>query len=1101
MQTWKLFAFGAMLACGADAAAQNVIAPPPIRPRPPQVWLDPSQGKLQPIQLQDVAINVNVHGFMASTTMELTFFNPNGRVLEGELLFPLADGQSVSGYALEVNGALRQGVVVEKQTARVAFEATTRRGIDPGLAELTQGNVFRTRLYPIPAHGTKRVSVSFDQPLLDVASQWRYVLPLQFNQAIHDFRVTAQVVHGDSPAGAGTASTALDFTQWQNSYVAKLERHDYQPERELSFAIPKSAQTGTVFAVQDVLDPAWRTFTAQVSAAQPSRQAPRAPRRVALYYDASGSAQGRDRKRELDVLTAWLAQLGDVQVDLTAFRNDADPMRSFAIHGGDTRALRQAIEALPLDGGSSCAAIRLDPKARPDLVLIMGDGLSNFGPSEPELGGSVGNSPRVMVLHAAQMADGHALARMARAHGGEVVNLLNGTPQDALGELNHLPWLLQQVRVASGECKDLTPALPAVAGGSVVVSGRCHGPATLDLTFGDAAGITAHQQVHLDDASLLDPADGDFVLRAWASARIADLQDASHPDDAAITALAKRYGIVTANTSMLVLDRVEDYVHYGVEPREPELLAQYRQLQAMQAKADGTQDLQQAHRQEVASQWAEFRQWHDERHPWLETVLAPTAHAEVARWRALGTKKEALASLTEAIMLSARALSLQQQWLKDGADDATRRQWEHKASLLMLQLDALRMRRLALAPDSDTVTATEPNGNMISRRTRQGLAAPAMNVTMAAPMPAPAPPPAPAAPPAAPAPVMMSSAAKPMAHAASAEANANVMQVAQAQHNDDRSGAASIQLQAATSDKPYMASLRAAADPYAAYLSQREAYAKSPSFYLDCADYLRDKAKQPRLALRVLSNLAEIDVDNAPLLRILAYRLEQWDRFELAVPLFEQALRLRGEEPQSYRDLGLALSRQPSPDFARSAEMLWYVVDHAWDGRFPEVETIALHELNDVLMRAPASTRSSLMDTLSREGASADMLKPLPVQLRVALTWDADNTDVDLWVIDPTGEVAIYSHNRTQIGGHLSRDFTQGYGPEVFTIRRPIPGTYIVKAHYFGNHQQKLAGDVTVQAEFLTQFDTGASKREATTRRLEDQKELIEIGRFRVDAP
>lgn len=312
---------------------------------------------------------------------------------------------------------------------------------------------------------------------------------------------------------------------------------------------------------------------------------------------------------------------------------------------------------------------------------------------------------------------------------------------------------------------------------------------------------------------------------------------------------------------------------------------------------------------------------------------------------------------------------------------------------------------------------------------------------------------------------------------------------------------ASIQLQDADSNKPYMARLRSANDAYAAYLDERSAYAKSPSFYLDCATYLRDTAKQPRLALRVLSNLAEIDIDNAPLLRILAYRLEQWERFDLAVPLFEDALHLRGEEPQSYRDLGLALSRQPKPDYDRSAQMLWYVVDHSWDMRFPEVETIALHELNDVLMRAPANQRASLVDALSRQGANAEMLKPLPVQLRVALTWDADNTDVDLWVIDPTGETAIYSHNRTQIGGHLSRDFTQGYGPEVFTIHRPIPGTYVVKAHYFGNHQQKLAGDVTVQAEFLTQFDTGDSQRQATTRRLEDQKELIEIGRFRVDAP
>jgi hypothetical protein len=68
----------------------------------------------------------------------------------------------------------------------------------------------------------------------------------------------------------------------------------------------------------------------------------------------------------------------------------------------------------------------------------------------------------------------------------------------------------------------------------------------------------------------------------------------------------------------------------------------------------------------------------------------------------------------------------------------------------------------------------------------------------------------------------------------------------------------------------------------------------------------------------------------------------------------------------------------------------------------------------------------------------------------------------------------------------------------VFTIRRALPGTYVVKAHYYGDRQQKLTGAATVQAEFLTDFDTGDSKRQAVTRRLEGDEDVIEIGRFSV---
>jgi hypothetical protein len=242
----------------------------------------------------------------------------------------------------------------------------------------------------------------------------------------------------------------------------------------------------------------------------------------------------------------------------------------------------------------------------------------------------------------------------------------------------------------------------------------------------------------------------------------------------------------------------------------------------------------------------------------------------------------------------------------------------------------------------------------------------------------------------------------------------------------------------------------------------------------------------------VLSNLAELELENAPLLRILAYRLQQIDRHELAVPLFEEVLKMRGEEPQSRRDLALCLARMKQPDFTRAAALLWEVVKRTWDGRFPDIEIIALHELNDLLARVPAEQRPDVESM----GVEKRFLDNIPVDLRVVLTWDADNTDMDLWVVDPSGEICIYNHNRTQTGGHMSPDFTGGYGPEVFTIRRALPGTYTVKTNFYGNRQQKLAGATTVQVEFQTAFSLPGAQRQAVTRRLQDQRDVIDVGKF-----
>ena len=59
------------------------------------------------------------------------FRNPNARVLEGELQFPLLDGQQVIGFAMDIDGKLRDAVPVDKARGQMMFEEITRRGVDP----------------------------------------------------------------------------------------------------------------------------------------------------------------------------------------------------------------------------------------------------------------------------------------------------------------------------------------------------------------------------------------------------------------------------------------------------------------------------------------------------------------------------------------------------------------------------------------------------------------------------------------------------------------------------------------------------------------------------------------------------------------------------------------------------------------------------------------------------------------------------------------------------------------------------------------------------------------------------------------------------------
>jgi len=321
-------------------------------------------------------------------------------------------------------------------------------------------------------------------------------------------------------------------------------------------------------------------------------------------------------------------------------------------------------------------------------------------------------------------------------------------------------------------------------------------------------------------------------------------------------------------------------------------------------------------------------------------------------------------------------------------------------------------------------------------------------------------------------------------------------------------GRATIVLKPWDPDTPYLSAIRRAGPSraYQTYLAEREAYGGSPAFYLDCADHFLREGP-PAIGLRILTNIPELRLEEPRLLRVAAHRLEQVGEIDLAVDLFQKVLRLRPEEPQSLRDLALALearadarlrearhgSASLAADYVRAIKLLGEVVMGEWDGRFPEIEVIALEEANRmiaVLDRDPGFGHPAVP-------IDARLRKPLDVDVRIALTWDTDQTDVDLWVVEPSGERCFYSHALTTIGGMISRDFTGGYGPEEYLVRRASRGEYQIKANFYGSRSQTLTGPTTVQATVITNFGRPNEERRALTLRLATAREVVDVGTVR----
>lgn len=983
----------------AQAQAQPAVKEA-FRIRPPVPPLMVVQGAEQPVRLQSLKVDAALSGSMAQTTLRLVFFNPNQRPLEGRLQFPLFPGQQVSAFSLDLDGKMRAAVPVEKARGRQILEAIERVNVDPALLEQTQGNNFQLRVFPIPAQGTRTVELSYTETLSREGANWAYQLPLAYGELAQgvDLNVT---VAGDAPPQVSGAIGDIVFERSSNGYKAQLARANYSASGVLKLLVPSLAAPQTY--VQQFGGETY--FLVEMPAA--TQRTPRLlPKVVGLLWDSSGSGATRQREAELAELDRYFKALGNAEVRLTRLRDRAEAVQRFRVVNGDWQTLRKSLQETVYDGASALADWQ--PQSEVNEYLLVSDGLLNYGGKQfPQLS----SRQRLYVLNSAVSADTSRLSALAERNGGKLVTVQGDRP-GAAAEM--LLTEGAQVRLASvqGAAEVLISDDDAPAG-MLRVAGKLMAPqAQLKLELlkqGKAYPMLLEIPAKAPSHAM--------AARVWAGYKLHQLEADYELNRAAIRRLGTQFAMPTRETSLLVLERLEDYVRYEVQP-PAELQAAFDALKRLRGG-----DLVQR------------------RGSQLERVVVQLKQ-KMAWWQGSYPKPQPKPVV-----------------------------------------------------ETDRPVHVEVTGSAIARDQRSPEGLPVMR-------PAPAPPvlPAPPAPPAplAPAPMTLAYATSEPAPAvlrrapsASTLSGAAERQVRPVDGSAQSSGQIAVSLKRWDSNAGYISRMKAASPDqlYAIYLDERPSYLNSSAFYIDVADQLFERGKQD-LALRVLSNLAEMDLENRQVLRILGYRLLQAGKPELAVPVFEKVREIAEEEPQSFRDLGLAYAAAGRAQ--QAIDQLYEVAIRPWDRRFAEIELIALADMNAIIAAQPAKAK---LDTSRMDSR---LMVNMPLDLRVVLTWDADNADMDLWVTDPTGERCYYGRRFSQQGGRMSVDFTGGYGPEEFSLRQALPGKYKVEANFFGSRQQVVAGATTLQLKLTSGFGRAGAREQMVMLRLQGRGETVLVGEFEV---
>ncbi len=489
---------------------------------------DPSQRK--PLGLSKADIHVTITAGIAQTTMTLTFRNDTPRVLEGELTVPLPEGATISGFGLDINGALVDGVPVERQKARITYESETRKRVDPGLVEQTVGNNFRTRVYPIPANGSRTIKRQYVSDVIDSANGPILRVPLNWGETIDDASIRIEVIRpGEQPAVQGAAGLA--FVPFEDRAVAEKSYKNTKFAEDLIVSLPK-AKANTESIVEKRLNAA--TMEQLVNGEAPrvarnefyfvvhdtppaliERSLTNPPARIGILWDASLSRFEADKSREIALLKRIVSTLiPEASIDLVVFRNEPDAPVTFPAKDG-APALFEHLQKIAYDGGTNLSLLPIvknytqvpgnlgsdRPPVNYTYWLLFSDGIADLGSEMP----AKLEAPVYAIANDAK-ANHMLLRRIAAQSAGQYFNLQRLDDGAVLTALTAEPFLFLGLDARPDQIADVYPrGAQPITGARLTVTGKLLAPqATVTLKYGHAGIVTHKVDVTLKQDGAID---------------------------------------------------------------------------------------------------------------------------------------------------------------------------------------------------------------------------------------------------------------------------------------------------------------------------------------------------------------------------------------------------------------------------------------------------------------------------------------------------------------------------------------------------------------------------------------------------------------------
>ncbi|MDI3289037.1 VIT domain-containing protein [Polyangium sp. 15x6] len=548
--------------------------------------------KAKVLEVSRQSVRAVIREGLAETEVDQTFGNPGGGVLEGWYWFSVPERAIVTSFAVETNGALVEGEVTERKEAAAKYATAVATGNSPALLEWVDGRTYRSRIYPIPASGSRRVVLRYLEVLPSQGGKLEYLYPMRGEDParIGEFSLEVDLgVAGSKMRIASLADAVVEdggrrVTMRRSGY---LPRADFQLEAmPIEPSIRAALTVGRFAAGADRADYVMARYVPDIDWAA----VPEPPGDVAVVVDTSASGDEAVRQQKAAAAEAILRALSQkdrfVLIAIDSTPTVLWPKEGLAEATDKEIAAALARLAEHASGGATdlgalfdAALGRLHGTEQPAVVYI-GDGLPTSGEVSGDrlserLRRSLSTSrARLFTVAVGTQSNVGLLRELARQGGGQSFRI--DRMETATSEVLRLASAIKtptitELAIDLGAGLDeamLTASGKVSRGEEVLLFARTHHALPAEATVKGRVGGKDFAKRY--PITLAQGTSTSLVPRLWAAEKVRRLLgEVTDPEEqrGKIVEIGLEYGLMTPFTSILALESEAAYARQGIRRR------------------------------------------------------------------------------------------------------------------------------------------------------------------------------------------------------------------------------------------------------------------------------------------------------------------------------------------------------------------------------------------------------------------------------------------------------------------------------------------------------------------------------------------------------